>query len=215
MTVAWKTVWQSLVSLSNSLYMELQCLESLCCTVGVLSPIKELSLGCSVIKWFADLTLKTTLCWWELHFCPGGELLWELTCFCSCCGTLVSLTVCNLPAFLRLCLAKAHLSFTVHILHTSLTHHLPAEEVTQIKPSGSSGASHLQTDHPIHDLFYLLWLLYETPNDDLRETSQLQGKGVRCLHQTHDSCLCYRVSIKAMSDFGPLWNVTKGIPNPT
>lgn len=117
MTVAWITLWKSFISLSNSLYMELQCPKSLCCTVGVSSPIKELSIWCSVIKWFADLTLKTTLCWWELHFCPGGELLWELTCFCSCCGTLASLRACNLPVFLRLCLAKAHLSFTAHSLH--------------------------------------------------------------------------------------------------
>lgn len=164
-------MWQSLIFLSNCLYTELQCQESLCCTVGVSSPIKALSIGCSVIKWFVVLTLKTTSCWWELHFYPGGESLWELTFFCCCCGTLVSLTQCNLPVFLRLSLsiAKAHLSFTVHILYKSLTHHLPAEEVTQIRPHSSSGTSHLQRDHPVHDLFYLLWLLYEILNDDLAE----------------------------------------------
>lgn len=65
---------------------------------------------------------------------------------------------------------KAHLSFTVHIFYISLAHHLPAEEVTQIKPNGSSGAPYLQTDHP-RDLFYLLWLFYEIPDDYLTEKS--------------------------------------------
>lgn len=57
----------------------------------------------------------------------------------------------------------------MHILYSSLTHHLAAEEVALIKPHGSSGASHLQTDHPIHNLFYMLWLLYKIPNDDLTD----------------------------------------------
>lgn len=65
--------------------------------------------------------------------------------------------------------AKAHLTFTVHIFYTSLAHHLPAEEVAQIKLNGSSGAPHLLTDQPICDLFYLLWLLYGIANDDLTE----------------------------------------------
>lgn len=53
----------SLISLSNSLYTKLYCQEGLYGTVGVSVPFKELSLGPSVVKRLASLTLKNALSW--------------------------------------------------------------------------------------------------------------------------------------------------------